>query len=727
MQKFLWALLVFFSFLCWQIPAAAQTDSPPAARVLRIGCTDTLKLDHMPAARLLHEYTLSYLDEIAKFGGWTYTYLYADADTCRKLLLNNELDLMFPVGEDMPGNDDLLLSDGFSSYMMLSLYLAHPYVNLDPLKLDALDYTTIGLIDTPEHKKYLRHFLQENKLHANLVYYETPAELLHALHEGKVTAIVDDGTHVNKEDILFKTFAIISSQFAVTPQNSALMEEFNDIIQTIEANNPDFETSLEHNYLDPALHQLASYTTDELKFSEQSSVLTVIYSDDLYPFIRHGREGDTAEGIFPDILQQISEDSGLQFRYVAARSFEDALQKIDNGEGDLLFGVYNNEQAADHFLRFTNSFLDIPYVVISKRENGILENAAYKVAMPRYFYGSKTWLKQHHPHWIFDTQSAVWGTLQSVKEQHADFALIPEFSLMENNLLSFSPELIAQPDITIHVPVSLGISSHTPMILQSTLNKAILRLNANKVQRSIYAHTTRQLTLPYLLLHYPAQSVTIIVLLIVSAFCIFFIIYRNHLHAKQNKVLTQKNLELRRALDSLEKTSLSRDSYKYVAEIDALTGVMSKAGIEAVCRETFMSAIPQNLHHALFIVDLDHFKEINDTYGHQHGDDILRRFAEALSGIFRKTDCIGRFGGDEFIIFLPDIQEHQTLIRFAKQINTAAHEIEIQEDHALLSASIGIALIPEHGQSYEEVFRAADHALYQVKEQGRDGYCIYSD
>lgn len=727
MKKYLWAVFVLCSLLVCQMPAAVFADASPATRVLRIGCADALSLDRTPTARLLHEYTISYLNEISKFGGWTYTYVYSDAAACHQMLQNGELDLMFPVSADMPGNDDLFLTEGFSGYMMLSFYMKHPYINLDYQKIDALNYASIGLVNTPDHQKSLRHFLQENKLHSSVVLYDTPEDMVRALHNGEVTAIVDDGTHVGKDDLLFKTFDIISSQLAMTSQNTALLEKFNNIIQTIETNNPDFETSLEHNFLDPALHQLASYTTDELDFAEHAPVLTIVYIDDLYPFIRHGMKKDTAEGIFPDILQQISEDSGLQFRYVAARSFDDALQKINSGEADLFFGIYNNDQAADHFLRFTNSFMDIPYAIVTEREKGILENTEYTVALPSYFYGGETWLREHHPRWMFDNSAAAWGTLQSVKDHHADFALIPQFTLMEDNLLSFSPELITQPDITISVPISLAISSHNSPLLQTTLNKAILRLNASKLQRSIYEHTTQQLTLPYMLLHYPFQSVCVIVFLIFCAFCAFFIIYRNHLHTKQNKLLTQKNLELQQALESLEKISLSRDSYKYVAEIDALTSVMSKAGIEAVCREAFMGDTAKNLHHALFIVDLDHFKEINDTYGHQHGDDILRRFAESLSVIFRKTDCIGRFGGDEFIIFLPNIKDHQALIRFAKQINTAAHEIEIQADHALLSASIGIALIPEHGQSYEDVFRAADHALYQVKERGRDGYCIYSD
>ena len=125
--------------------------------------------------------------------------------------------------------------------------------------------------------------------------------------------------------------------------------------------------------------------------------------------------------------------------------------------------------------------------------------------------------------------------------------------------------------------------------------------------------------------------------------------------------------------------------------------------------------------HALVITDLDHFKEANDIGGHQYGDTVLKEYAAILKSILREEDRAGRFGGDEFIVLLRNVRPND-VAHIAERINKATREIPHNKDLPEVSASIDIALFPEHGEDYDTLFRAADHALYCVKKDGRDGY-----
>ena len=129
---------------------------------------------------------------------------------------------------------------------------------------------------------------------------------------------------------------------------------------------------------------------------------------------------------------------------------------------------------------------------------------------------------------------------------------------------------------------------------------------------------------------------------------------------------------------------------------------------------------------AFYIMDLDHFKEANDTYGHQCGDEILQKFSAALKEVFRQSDCIGRFGGDEFVVFIAGELTRAAVERKARQTLEAVRHIVVENADVEITASIGIAMYPEHGDNYDYLFNAADRALYQVKSEGRDGYSVAS-
>jgi diguanylate cyclase (GGDEF)-like protein/PAS domain S-box-containing protein len=131
---------------------------------------------------------------------------------------------------------------------------------------------------------------------------------------------------------------------------------------------------------------------------------------------------------------------------------------------------------------------------------------------------------------------------------------------------------------------------------------------------------------------------------------------------------------------------------------------------------------------ALMMLDLDRFKEINDTLGHHIGDLLLQVVAEKLTGLLRKEDTVARFGGDEFVLVFPEQKDVQTALEVARKIIDTFRNAVVIEGHTLIvTGSIGISLYPDHGQNIDTIMKNADRAMYRAKQAGRNQYHLYNE
>jgi diguanylate cyclase (GGDEF)-like protein len=155
---------------------------------------------------------------------------------------------------------------------------------------------------------------------------------------------------------------------------------------------------------------------------------------------------------------------------------------------------------------------------------------------------------------------------------------------------------------------------------------------------------------------------------------------------------------------------------------DPLTGLFNRRYLEASIERELARAARRNQRLALMMLDLDHFKRINDTFGHDAGDQILARFGQLLGAACRGEDIACRFGGEEFTAILVDC-EPEMAQRRAEELRqaTAALEIVLRGQRlGPITVSIGIATFPAHGATPQTLITAADQALYAAKRDGRD-------
>lgn len=161
------------------------------------------------------------------------------------------------------------------------------------------------------------------------------------------------------------------------------------------------------------------------------------------------------------------------------------------------------------------------------------------------------------------------------------------------------------------------------------------------------------------------------------------------------------------------------------AERDALTKLLNKNASRSQVEDYLAASRPKE-QSAMLIVDLDNFKLVNDRYGHMLGDAVLTKVASELMGLFREKDVVARIGGDEFMVFMKSIPNRKLVEdRCEKLTRTFRNLYREQLADCDLSCSVGVAFAPEHGVTFEDLFRRADLALYQAKGRGKDCYVCY--
>ena len=155
-----------------------------------------------------------------------------------------------------------------------------------------------------------------------------------------------------------------------------------------------------------------------------------------------------------------------------------------------------------------------------------------------------------------------------------------------------------------------------------------------------------------------------------------------------------------------------------VSQTDALTGLANRRGIQEQLQPLLLT---DSVKGALLIMDLDNFKQVNDRFGHQSGDDVLASFADMLVETLPNTSFISRYGGDEFVVFLPNVSKETTCNLAGKVKAQLAKQFPLYVKTCQFGVSFGAVFVPEDGKDWDVLFNKVDETLYVNKRQGKMG------
>jgi diguanylate cyclase (GGDEF)-like protein len=195
--------------------------------------------------------------------------------------------------------------------------------------------------------------------------------------------------------------------------------------------------------------------------------------------------------------------------------------------------------------------------------------------------------------------------------------------------------------------------------------------------------------------------------------------------SEQQQELTNQNVLL---VDEVKKRKTSENKLAYQAAHDELTGLSNRTHSMTKLDKAITTAQSNQTKVLVMFLDLDNFKQVNDTVGHQAGDDLLKQTSKRLLNSVRNSDTVARFGGDEFLIIIPELS-HQDMAKMQASLILGLFEqgFEIDGHEFFVSTSIGMSIYPQDGNSAATLLKKADIALYRAKDAGRNGFSFYNE
>lgn len=180
-----------------------------------------------------------------------------------------------------------------------------------------------------------------------------------------------------------------------------------------------------------------------------------------------------------------------------------------------------------------------------------------------------------------------------------------------------------------------------------------------------------------------------------------------------------------RHFKAIERAEVEHERSAYLASHDVLTQLPNRYLFADRFGQAFTNWEVSGVPFAVLLIDLDHFKEINDKYGHEVGDQVLRAVANRMLHATRSCDTVARYGGDEFVILVTGITNPESAeVKAEKVLEAIAQSVVTSVGELTLSCSIGVSVCPIHGQSLDTLLKAADQAMYGVKQLGRKGVAL---
>ncbi len=302
---------------------------------------------------------------------------------------------------------------------------------------------------------------------------------------------------------------------------------------------------------------------------------------------------------------------------------------------------------------------------------------------------------------------------------HADFT--PENAIGKNLLSLFELDEDRLKSLKRHIKTALTLKS--PSFFTADANHYLLPMKNSITTKSVFEFMQQDITiLPY---DTVARHVT---LLIYDQTSLMEEKMRCDKESQAlEKAVKTANATIRKLETAKNKLIKQRDIIYQQAHCDHLTSLANRTVLNQKLQQLIDEGAQSDKKFGILFLDLDNFKEINDTLGHDVGDMILIHVAKTLLLCTRKSDTVTRFGGDEFIILIDNVDNEENLKTIAaKLVETIGQPLKIRNHHLHVTASIGVSIFPKHGSDFNQLIKNADLALYLAKNEGRDTYRIQS-
>ena len=458
----------------------------------------------------------------------------------------------------------------------------------------------------------------------------------------------------------------------------------------------------EHYYKKQA--KKITLSDQEKEFLASHKEINIGFIKSLSPVEFLDDKGDFA-GINREILDLIQSRTGIKLNYIAFDTWHKVYQGLIDNKVDMIGSITPTNERKQQVL-FSESYWQMPWVIVHPqyygRKTALKDFYGKQVAIVKGYYLIAK-LRKEHPLITFKLVDNREQALSALQQERVDGFITTMASatqlLKQENLLTLMISMME--DVSLDKS-HFGINKEKP-ILAAIINKGLLSITEKEKQTihdkwfSLAINTGLDKNV---VLQVGAQ-IGVIIMLVLGVIVMW------------NRRL-QVEIKHREQLEKI---------MKHMATHDELTGLANRV----LLKDRLSTAIEfhrrQSLKMAVLFIDLDGFKSINDTHGHDVGDELLQQVAIRLQGCVRSSDTVVRFGGDEFVLLLTGLHSPNEAAYVAEKVlRLMQKEFELSKANAYIGCSIGIAMYPDDGDNDTELLKIADTLMYKVKAAGKNHY-----
>ncbi len=478
-------------------------------------------------------------------------------------------------------------------------------------------------------------------------------------------------------------------------------------------------------YATEPLEKSALFTQEQQNYLAGKKTLVICVDPKWRPYEWIDERG-IYRGIGADYFHLFVKNIPLHVQLYRTKNWAQSIDAIKQKKCDVLPMVGITKERKK-FLNFTSSYFFTPYVVATTNDKSFIEDFSQKIdkkyAVIRHSAVIDS-LTQHYGKMNFVPVDTVADGLRLVENGDV-FGFINTAKVISYFIQEHSLDTL-KIDAKLPFGYSLAVATRKDEpLLRDIFQRAIEKVDKQQlknIRKKWYAVVLDE-----------RPDYTLVYEVLAVFFMIFLaLLYRANILRKANRELEKKVYAKTRALQKLnaeleQKVQERTKELKYQAYYDQLTSLPNRTLFGDRLHLALEKAKRSQKSVALFFIDLDMFKQINDSLGHHVGDEVLKIVAARLLKSVRSEDTLARLGGDEFTLILEDVYHTQEAVSVAKKMLQVSKEPIIIQRHTLyISLSIGIAFFPQDATSAEDLLKNADAAMYKAKEGGRNRFEFYS-
>ncbi|MFO7581463.1 diguanylate cyclase [Guyparkeria sp.] len=556
----------------------------------------------------------------------------------------------------------------------------------------------------------IRDIFYEDKLEAagsmELVRFDTYQDMTDALVLGEIDALVQNLGNINQviKRRAYTNVRIAGEldlpglsgedlRFGITPEKPELHTIMQKGLDDIRPAEWEALSSRWLGVRDHGRRPAVGLTAAERAWLDHTGPIDICIDPNWMPFERFD-ESDEHDGISADYFALFGKMLDVEFRPVPVDTWSESVEHLKAGRCDLL-SLAMRTPKRETYAEFTDSYIQTPLVVTTRAEvafiDGLDDLAGRKIAIPA-LYAFAELLRDEHPELELVEVADIDAGLELVRRGEV-FGYIGTLATIGHKLQAeYAGELRITGDTGKSWDMGVAVREGQP-ILHGIMQKAVA---------SITEEQRREINNKWIAVRYD-QRVDYTLLWQVSAVFVLLLVAGGLFYLKQ--------AGLRRQLEA------AYEQAERLVVTDKLTGVYNRHRLDEALEKETRHAERYGECFGVIILDIDHFKSINDRLGHRAGDTVLREITDVLGDTCRRTDILGRWGGEEFLIVVPHADK-ATLTALTEKLRQAIESATFTEA-GRVTASIGASLYGP-GDNPDTLLKRADDALYVAKRQGRN-------